>query len=187
MRFPRYMVNVGDRGSDRTVWSGIAATTRPPFGAVSGLATLCPCWPCAVPSMGVASAAGGGSWSAHLPGSVSFAVCACGMTSGPTSTRHSSRSGARCFAGSRCAGRGGSPDRMAISPTPPRPGFRRAGPADRSTPRRVRGVDLVRPPLPRVYSRQRGTYPRHSSGRLRHHRADRLAGWARSIARPTRT
>jgi Transposase DDE domain len=30
-----------------------------------------------------------------LPGSISFAVCASGMTSGPTSTRHSSRSGAR--------------------------------------------------------------------------------------------
>ena len=38
---------------------------------------------------------GGGSWSARLPGSVSFAACACAMTSAPTSTRHSSRSGAR--------------------------------------------------------------------------------------------
>jgi hypothetical protein len=47
---------------------GVAATTRPPFGAVSGLATLCPCWRCAVRSMGVAWAGGGGSWSAHLPG-----------------------------------------------------------------------------------------------------------------------
>jgi transposase len=74
--------------------SGIAATMRPPFGAVSGLATSCPCWPCAAPSMGVAWAGGGGSWSAHLPDSVSFAACACGMTSGPTSTRCSSRSGA---------------------------------------------------------------------------------------------
>jgi hypothetical protein len=37
----------------------------------------------------------GGSWNAHLPGSVSFAACACGMTSGPTSTKRSSRSGAR--------------------------------------------------------------------------------------------
>jgi hypothetical protein len=82
-------------------------------------------------------AGGGGSWSAHLPGSVSFAACACGMTSGPTSTRHSSLSGARCFVGSRCAGRGGSPDRMAISPAPSRPRFRRAGPADRSTLRRL--------------------------------------------------
>jgi hypothetical protein len=34
-------------------------------------------------------------WSAHLPGSVSFAACACGMTRGPTSTRRSSRSDAR--------------------------------------------------------------------------------------------
>jgi hypothetical protein len=44
---------------------------------------------------GVAWAGGGGSWSAHLPSSISFATCACGMTSGPTSTRRSSRSGAR--------------------------------------------------------------------------------------------
>ena len=38
---------------------------------------------------------GGGSRSAHVPGSASFGACACGMTSGPTSTRRSSRSGAR--------------------------------------------------------------------------------------------
>jgi hypothetical protein len=36
-------------------------------------------------SMGVVWATGGGSWSAHLPGSISFADCACGMTRGPTS------------------------------------------------------------------------------------------------------
>jgi transposase len=95
MRFPRCTANGGDRGSGRTVCSGIAATTRPPYGAVSGLVTSCPGWPCAVPRTGVASAGGGGSWSAHLPGSVSFAACACGMTNGPTSTRRSSRSGAR--------------------------------------------------------------------------------------------
>jgi transposase len=40
-------------------------------------------------------AGGGGSSSAPLPGSVSFAASGCGMTSGPTSTRRSSRSGAR--------------------------------------------------------------------------------------------
>src|SRR6186713_2129034 len=50
-----------------------------------------------------------------------------GMTSGPTLTRHSSRSRAHCFAGSHCAGRGGSPDRMAISPAP-RARFRTTGP-----------------------------------------------------------
>ena len=50
---------------------------------------------CVAPRMGVAWAGGGGSWSAPLPGSISFAACACGTTSGPTSTRRSSRSGAR--------------------------------------------------------------------------------------------
>jgi transposase len=47
------------------------------------------------PRMGVAWGRGGGSWSAPLPGSVSFAACECGMTSGPTFTRRSSRSGER--------------------------------------------------------------------------------------------
>ena len=95
MRFPRCTTNGGDRGNGPTVCSGIAATTLPPFGAVYGLVTSCPCWPSAAPSMGVAWAGGGGSWSAPLPGSVSFGACAYGMTSGPTSTRHSSRSRAR--------------------------------------------------------------------------------------------
>jgi len=40
-----------------------------------------------------------------LPGSISFTACARGLTSGPTSTRRSSRSGARGLAGSRCARR----------------------------------------------------------------------------------
>jgi transposase len=99
---PRCTANGDARGSDRTVCSGIAATTQPPFGAVSGRVTSCRCWPSAAPSMGVAWAGGAGSWSAHLPGSVSFAACACGMTSGPTSTRRSSRSAARWSAGSSC-------------------------------------------------------------------------------------
>ncbi len=80
---------------DRRAAERFLATTRLPFGVAFELATSYPCWPCAAPSMGVAWAGGGGSWSARLPGSVSFAACACGMTSGPTSTRHSSRSGAR--------------------------------------------------------------------------------------------
>ena len=33
----------GDRGSGRSVCSGIAATTRPPFGVVSGLVRSCRC------------------------------------------------------------------------------------------------------------------------------------------------
>jgi len=33
---------------------GIAATTRPPFGAGSGFVTSCPCWLCAAPRMGAA-------------------------------------------------------------------------------------------------------------------------------------
>ncbi len=45
--------------------------------------------------MGVAWVAGAGLWSAPSPGSVSFAASGCGMTSGPTSTRRSCRSGAR--------------------------------------------------------------------------------------------
>jgi hypothetical protein len=71
MRFPRCTVNGGDRGSGRTVCSGIAATTRRPFGAVSGLVSSCPCWPRAARSMGVAWARGGGSWSGRLRGSTS--------------------------------------------------------------------------------------------------------------------
>ena len=92
---PPCTANGGDRGSGPTVCSGIAATMRPPFGAASGLVTSCPCWPSAAPSMGVAWAGGGGSSSALLPGSISFGACAAGMTSGPTSTRQSSRSRAR--------------------------------------------------------------------------------------------
>ena len=37
MRFLRYTANGGDRGSGRPVCLGIAATTQPPFAAVSGL------------------------------------------------------------------------------------------------------------------------------------------------------
>jgi hypothetical protein len=85
----------GDRGSGRTVCSGIAATMRPLFGAVSEFVTSCPCWPCVAPRTEVACAGGGGSWSAHFPGLVSFAVCGCGTKSGSTSTRRSSRSDAR--------------------------------------------------------------------------------------------
>ena len=92
--------------SGRTMWSGIAAMTRRAFGGVSGFVTSCLCWSCAAPRMGVASVGGGGCWSAPSPGSVSFGACGCGMTSEPTSTRPSSRSGARSFAGSRCAKRG---------------------------------------------------------------------------------
>ena len=75
---------LGDRGYD-------AAAIR------RGLRTRtsCPCWPCAAPSMGVAWVAGAGSWSAPSPGSVSFAAYGCDMTSGPTFTRRSFRSGAR--------------------------------------------------------------------------------------------
>jgi hypothetical protein len=43
----------GDRGRGRTVCSGIAATTQPSLGAVFGLVTSCPCWPCVAPRMGV--------------------------------------------------------------------------------------------------------------------------------------
>jgi transposase len=42
MGFPRCTANGDARGSDRTVCSGIAATTQPPFGAVSGRVTSCP-------------------------------------------------------------------------------------------------------------------------------------------------
>ena len=91
---PRCTANEGDPASGQTVFSGIAATTRPPFGGVFELVTSCPCWPCAAPRMEVAWVGGAGSWSAPLPGSVSFAAYGYGMTSGPTSTRHSSRSGA---------------------------------------------------------------------------------------------
>jgi len=62
------------------VCSGIAATTRRRFGAVSGLATSCPCWRCAAPRMGVVWADGGGSSSARLRGSISFAAYGFGMT-----------------------------------------------------------------------------------------------------------
>jgi transposase len=92
---PRCTAHTGGRGSGRTVYSGIAATTRRAFGGVSGFVTSCLCWPCVAPSMGVAWVGGGGSWSAPSPGSVSFGVCGCGMTNEPTSTRRSSRSGAR--------------------------------------------------------------------------------------------
>jgi transposase len=92
----------GTRGRPRQRPDCVLGATLPSYGAVSELAASCPCWRCAAPSIGVALAGGGGSWSAHLPGSVSFAACACGMTSGPTSTRRSSRSAARWSAGSSC-------------------------------------------------------------------------------------
>ena len=95
MRFPRCRAHGADRDSDQTVCSGIGATMRLPFGVAFELATSCPCWPCAAPSMGVAWVAGAGSWSAPSPGSVSFAAYGCDMTSGPTFTRRSCRSGAR--------------------------------------------------------------------------------------------
>src|SRR6188508_2621055 len=85
MRFPRCRAHGADRDSDQTVCSGIAATLRLPFGVAFELATSCPCWPCAAPSMGVAWVAGAGSWSAPSPGSVSFAAYGCDMTSGPNS------------------------------------------------------------------------------------------------------
>ena len=69
MRFLRCTANGDDRGSDRTVCSGIAATTRRRYGAASELVTSCPCWPCGAPSMAVVWAGGGGSWSAPFPGS----------------------------------------------------------------------------------------------------------------------
>ncbi len=103
---PRCTAHAGDPGSGRTACSGIAATTRPPFGAGCGRGISCRGSPCAAPSMGVAWASGGGSWSAPLPGSISFAACACGMKSGPTSTRRFSHSAVHSFAGSPCERRG---------------------------------------------------------------------------------
>jgi transposase len=88
----------GDRGRPRrlrTRCSGTAATTRRRFGVGCERVTSCPAWPCVARRMGRAWAGGGGSLSGHSPGSVSFAACACGMTSGLTSTKHFSRSGAR--------------------------------------------------------------------------------------------
>jgi transposase len=75
------------RGSGRIVCSGIAATTRRRFGADCGRGISYRGSPGVAPRTGVDWAGGGGSWSGRLPGSISFAVCACGMTSGPTSTR----------------------------------------------------------------------------------------------------
>jgi hypothetical protein len=51
---PHCTGSADDRGSGLTACSEIAATTRRVFGAVSGLATSCPCCPCAAPRMGVA-------------------------------------------------------------------------------------------------------------------------------------
>ena len=108
MRFPHCTANVGDRGRGQAVSSGTAATTLLPFGAVSGLVTPCPSWRCAAPSMGVVWAGGAGSWSAPLPGSVSFAVCASATTSGPTSTKHFCRLVVSSSAGSSYERAGGS-------------------------------------------------------------------------------
>ena len=88
----------GERGRPRSrpdCVLGDRAYMQKPSGQVSGRVRSCPCWPSAAPSTGAAWAGVGGSWSARLPGSVSFAACACGMTSGPTSTRPSFRSGVR--------------------------------------------------------------------------------------------
>jgi transposase len=99
----------------RTVCSGIAATSRPPFDASCGRGISCRGLPCAAASMAVASAGGGGSWSAPLPGSISFAACVCGMKSGPTSTRRSYHSAVPSFAGSSCERRGRQAERGALS------------------------------------------------------------------------
>jgi hypothetical protein len=120
MRFLPCTANGDDHDSGRAVCSGIAATTPRRYAAVSGLVTSCPCWPCGAPSMAVAWAGGGGSWSAPFPGSTSSGACASATTSAPTSTKRSSRSVARWFAGSRCARRGGPPEGDALSPTPHR-------------------------------------------------------------------
>jgi hypothetical protein len=124
-------------------------------------------------------AGGGGSWSAHFLGSVSFAACVCGMTNGPTSTRRSSRSVGADLLAVAAQDVGGPAERMPTSPAPiarspfvviasaPLPEAR--GPRDRSTLRRQAGVDIVRPTLPRVYSLRRGSYPRRSARPLRNH------------------
>ena len=83
----------GDRGYD-------AAAIR------RGRGISCRGSPCAAPSMGVAWAGGGGSWSAPLPGSISFVAGACGMKSGPTSTRRFFHSAVHSFNGSPCERRG---------------------------------------------------------------------------------
>ena len=69
------LYGASDRGSGRTVWSGIAATTR--HSARFRTRHLFPCWPCAAPRMGVAWADGGGSWSKPSPDSISFAAYGC--------------------------------------------------------------------------------------------------------------
>jgi hypothetical protein len=56
----------------RTVCSGIAATTRPPFGADWRARQIVPWLARRRTSMAVAWADGGGSWSGRLPGSISF-------------------------------------------------------------------------------------------------------------------
>jgi Transposase DDE domain len=80
------------RGGDSTLTEGTAISYRGP--------------PCVAPRTGAVWAGGGGSWSGRLRGSISFAVSASGMTSGPTSTRRSSCWGARSFVVSRCGRRG---------------------------------------------------------------------------------
>jgi hypothetical protein len=51
---PHSVVDAVDRDFVLTVYSGIAATTQPRFGAVSKWGTSCPCWRCAAPRTGVA-------------------------------------------------------------------------------------------------------------------------------------
>jgi hypothetical protein len=74
---------LGDRGYDaESVRRGLRARHIVPWLAMRRTAH------------GSGWAGASGSWSGRLPGSISFVVCACGMTSGPTSTRRSSRWGA---------------------------------------------------------------------------------------------
>ena len=85
---------------------------RPPFGAGYERGISCRGLPCAAASMAVDWAGGGGSWSARLPGSISFAACVCGMKSGPTSMRHFCHSAVHSFAGSSCERRGRRAERL---------------------------------------------------------------------------
>ena len=75
---------LGDRGYDAAA-----------IGVGCGRGISCHGSPCVVPPTGAVWVGGGGSWSGRLRGSTSFAAFGCGMTSGPTSTRRSSHSGAR--------------------------------------------------------------------------------------------
>jgi transposase len=92
---PPLKANAADPGAGRCACSATVAMMRQPSGAACARVTFWRCWRCVALRTAAAWAGGGGSWSAPLPGSVSFAACECGMTSGPTFTRRSSRSGAR--------------------------------------------------------------------------------------------